>query len=90
VATSTPEMGFTLLKGDGRAHSASASAGVHLAFRGLRMSLEYIYEHVYFTGANLDATQDKQKPPNEPLRVIWRDSLNQDRHGIRFQAGYAF
>jgi hypothetical protein len=87
VATSTPEMGFTLLKGDGRAHSAGGSAGMHLAYRGLRLSLEYIYEHVYFTGANLE---DPQKTPSEPLRVIWRDSLKQDRHGLRFQAGYAF
>ena len=88
VATSTPETGFMLLKGEGRAHSASASAGVHLAHRGLRLSLEYIYEHVYFTGATTG--DGRMKTPNEPLRVIWRDSLNQDRHGIRFQAGYAF
>ncbi len=30
------------------------------------------------------------KTPNEDLRVVWRDSLKQDRHGIRFQVGYAF
>jgi hypothetical protein len=87
VATSTPEAGFLLLKGEGRGHSANASAGVHLSAKGLRLSVEYIYEHVYFTGA----TQDVQgKPPREDLRVIWQDSLKQDRHGIRFQAGYAF
>jgi hypothetical protein len=76
-----------LLVGDGRANSVSPSAGLQLSVRGLRMSLEYVFEYIYYTGASLE---DKQKTPSEDLRVVWRDSLRLDRHGVRFEAGYAF
>jgi hypothetical protein len=51
------------------------------------MSLEYVYEHVYYAGANLD---DMQMTPSADLTAVWQDSLHQDRHGVRFEAGYAF
>jgi hypothetical protein len=76
-----------LLIGEGRGNSVSASAGLQLSARGLRTSLEYVYEYVFYTGANAD---DMQKTPNEALRAVWRDSLTQDRHGIRFEVAYAF
>jgi hypothetical protein len=78
--------GVGLVKGNGVSHSASANAGLHLAVRWLRASLEYVYDYVYYTGAINQMT----KAPSEDLRVIWRDSLKQDRHGIRLQVGYAF
>jgi hypothetical protein len=79
--------GGNVLAGDGRAHSVDGSAGLLLSVRGLRLSLEYIFEYVYYTGANQN---DMQKTPSEDLRIVWSDSLRQDRHGIRFQVGYAF
>jgi hypothetical protein len=76
------------LQGHGNAHSLSGSAGLQLATGYVRLSLEYLYEYLFYTGANL--TNDPQHPPSEPLRVIWEDSLSQDQHGIRFQVGVAF
>ena len=76
-----------LLEGKGNAHSLSRSAGLQLATGYVRLSLEYLYEYVFYTGANLN---DPQRTPSEALRVIWDDSLSQDRHGIRFQVGFAF
>jgi hypothetical protein len=75
-----------VLAGEGRANSVSPSAGVQLSAKGLRMSLEYVFEYIYYTGAN----EDKQKAPSEDLRIVWRDSLRVDRHGVRFEVGYAF
>jgi hypothetical protein len=75
------------LQGKGNAHSLSGSAGLQLATGYLRLSLEYLYEYLFYTGANLN---DQQRTPSEALRVVWEDSLRQDRHGIRFQVGVAF
>jgi hypothetical protein len=75
------------LQGHGRASSLNASGGVQLATGYFRMSVEYVYEYVFYTGANLD---DMQKTPSEDLRLVWEDSLQQDRHGVRFQVGFAF
>jgi hypothetical protein len=77
----------TFLDGKGNAHSANLSGGFQLAVSYFRLSLEYIYEYVFYTGANLN---DMQQTPSEDLRTIWYDSLHQDRHGIRFQVGFAF
>jgi hypothetical protein len=79
--------GTTFLQGNGRANSVSASGGLQLAYSYLRLSLEYIFEYVFYTGANLS---DMQKTPSEDLRLVWADSLRQDRHGVRFQVGFAF
>ena len=65
----------------------SPSAGLQLAASYVRLSVEYIFEYVFYTGANLS---DEQKTPSEDLRLIWADSLKQDRHGVRFQVGFAF
>jgi hypothetical protein len=73
--------------GKGSANSLSVSAGLQLAVSYLRLSLEYLYEYVFYTGANLN---DEQRTPSEDLRVVWADSLQQDRHGVRFQVGFAF
>ena len=88
ILSPQPQMdgGTGLLTGNGRANSVSPSAGVQISAKGLRMTLEYVYEYVYYTGANLDEAQT----PSEDLRIVWRDSLRQDRHGVRFEVGYAF
>jgi hypothetical protein len=75
------------LDGKGRAHSVSLSGGLQLAISYVRLSLEYLYEYVFYTGANLN---DPQLSPSEELRAVWEDSLRQDRHGVRFQVGVAF
>jgi hypothetical protein len=75
------------LDGKGRAQSVSLSAGLQLAVSYVRLSLEYLYEYVFYTGANLN---DMQQTPSEELRGVWDDSLRQDRHGVRFQVGFAF
>jgi hypothetical protein len=77
----------TFLDGNGMAHSANLSAGFQLATGYVRLSLEYLYEYLFYTGANLN---DMQRKPSEDLRLVWSDSLHQDRHGIRFQVGLAF
>jgi hypothetical protein len=79
--------GANFLQGDGRAHSISASGGVQLAISYVRLSVEYVFEYLIYTGANLN---DMQKTPSEDLRLVWEDSLKQDQHGIRFQVGFAF
>ena len=79
--------GGPVLQGDGRANSLTASAGLQLAVSYLRLSIEYVFEYQIYTGANLN---DMQKTPSEDLRLVWEDSLNQDRHGVRFQVGFAF
>jgi hypothetical protein len=81
----TGQGGF--VQGDGRANSANASAGVQLAISYVRLSVEYVFEYLIYTGANVN---DMQKTPSEDLRLVWEDSLKQDQHGIRFQVGFAF
>jgi len=77
------------LDGQGTADSGSASGGVQLAVSMVRLSVEYIFEYVFYTGANLVAN-DPQRHPSPDLRQVWNDSLRQDRHGVRFQVGFAF
>jgi hypothetical protein len=79
--------GAPVLQGNGRSNSLNASAGVQFAISYLRLSVEYVFEYLIYTGANLN---DMQKTPSEDLRLVWEDSLNQDRHGVRFQVGFAF
>jgi hypothetical protein len=79
--------GSTFLDGNGNAHSVNLSGGLQLATGYVRLSLEYLYEYVFYTGANLN---DMLKTPSEDLRQVWYDSLHQDRHGVRFQVGLAF
>lgn len=88
VTTFNPMRSATpVLVGVARAHSASLSGGVQLAVRSLRVSLEYIFESIFYTGANL---ANVEQTPDDDVRVVWRDSLTKDRHGIRFGAGIAF
>ena len=81
------QMDAMFLQGNGRANSLNASAGVQLSISYVRLSLEYVFEYLIYTGANVS---DMQKTPSEDLRLVWEDSLNQDRHGIRFQVGFGF
>jgi hypothetical protein len=91
ILHSDPNGGSTFLRGTGRANSLSASAGVQLAVSYVRLSLEYIFEYQIYTGATSpDMTPNMRNMPNEDLRLVWEDSLNQDRHGVRFQVGFAF
>ncbi len=87
VSATTDSNGSNLLTGSGRANSVSGEGGLQVWIRAFRMSLEYVFEYAFYTGANLD---DKQKTPSEDLRVALHDSLRNDRNGIRFQVGYAF
>jgi hypothetical protein len=77
----------TFLDGKGSAHSVNLSGGLQLATGYVRLSVEYLYEYIFYTGANL---YDPMRTPSEDLRTIWSDSLYQDRHGVRFQVGFAF
>lgn len=77
----------TLVVGEGRAHSVSGGGGLELDMRNARLSVEYVYEHVYYAGAN---KQGMDMPPSQDLQSVWQKSLVQDRNGIRVQAGYAF
>ena len=76
-----------LLVGSGRANSLDAGAGLALGVRSFRMSLEYVFEYTFYTGASLD---DMKKTPSPELNTILANSLRGDRNGVRFQAGYAF
>lgn len=80
--------GADYLDGRGSANSVSGGGGVQLATGYVRFSLEYLYEYVFYTGANLTNTPDRA--PSEALRAIWVESLRTDRHGVRFQVGFAF
>ena len=75
------------LDGHGKADSGNLSAGAQLAVSQIRLSVEYVFEYVFYTGANLN---DMQMMPSEDLRTVWNESLKQDRHGVRFQVGFAF
>jgi hypothetical protein len=71
--------------GEARGHSMSAHAGLQLAVRNLRLSLEYVFQYVFFTGAN-----DDMKIPNEQMRIVWQETLDEHRHGVVFRVGYAY
>lgn len=82
-----PEYGIPLITGNGRAHSVTLEAGLLLTVRWFRVSLAYVYERIYYTGASGD---DVHLTPNADLDGVWRASLDQDRHSVRLEAGYAF
>ncbi len=73
------------MKGNGRAHSLNLAAGVQLSVSALRLSLEYLFEYIYFTGA-----EDTMVLPSKDLLAIWQSSVDADKHGVRFQVGIAF
>jgi hypothetical protein len=77
---------YMFLNGHGRADSGNVSLGAQLAVSNVRLSAEYIFEYVFYTGANLNQDQ----APSDDLNSVWIDSLKQDRHGFRFQVGFAF
>jgi hypothetical protein len=79
--------GSGYLSGSGRANSVCAGAGLALGFHSFRMSIEYVFEYAFYTGASLD---DDKKTPNAELDAILSGSLHGDRNGVRFQVGYAF
>jgi hypothetical protein len=81
------QTGAASYTGEARGHSMSAHAGAQLATRNLRLSLEYVFNYVFFTGANL---ADMEKTPNEQMRAVWYETLNEHRHGIQVRVGYAF
>lgn len=79
--------GSALLSGSGRANSYTLDAGAQLAYAAFRLSVEYQYEKAYYTGASGD---DPKKIPSAALNSVWSNSLNDDRHGVRVQVGFAF
>jgi hypothetical protein len=86
-STTPGNYGSTYLSGSGRANSVCAGAGLAFGFRSFRMSIEYVFEYAFYTGASLD---DDKKTPNPELDAALSTSLHADRNGVRFQAGYAF
>lgn len=77
----------SLVSGSGRANSVNGGGGLLLAVGAFRLSVEYVYEHVFYTGASLD---DAKKSPSPALDAVWSASLSDDSNGVRFQVGYAF
>jgi hypothetical protein len=75
------------LDGSGRANSACVGAGLAFGYRSFRMSIEYVFEYTFYTGASLN---DEKKTPSPELDTALSSSLHADRNGVRFQAGYAF
>lgn len=75
------------IAGAGRANSVSLAAGLAFGFRSFRMSIEYVFEYAFYTGANVD---DDKKTPSPELDTALSTSLRADRNGVRVQAGYAF
>jgi hypothetical protein len=73
--------------GSGRANSVALAAGLAFGLRSLRMSIEYVFEYAFYTGASLN---DDKKTPSPELDKALSSSLHADRNGVRFQAGYAF
>jgi hypothetical protein len=76
-----------IVEGTARAHFATLAAGLELARRALRIGLEYFFSYAFYTQAN---DNDAQLTEDVSLRRVWQDSLDGDRHGIRFRVGYAF
>ena len=79
--------GSGYISGSGRANSASLGAGLAFGFRSFRMSIEYVFEYTFYTGASLN---DDKKTPNAELDTALSSSLRADRNGVRFEVGYAF
>jgi hypothetical protein len=77
----------THIAGSGRANSVNLGAGLAFGYRSFRVSIEYVFEYAFYTGASLD---DDKKTPNAELDAALSTSLRADRNGVRFQAGYAF
>lgn len=77
----------THIAGSGRANTVNVGAGLAFALRSFRISIEYVFEYAFYTGASLD---DEKKTPSPQLDGILDTSLQGDRNGVRFQAGYAF
>ena len=73
--------------GSGRANSVCVGAGLALGFRSFRMSIEYVFEDTFYTGASLN---DEKKTPSPELDAALSTSLHADRNGVRFEVGYAF
>ena len=76
-----------VLTGSGRANSYNLGAGAQLAMAWFRLSVEYVYEHAFYTGAS---ASDSKRTPNQDLNAVWSTSLKDDQHGVRFQVGVAF
>jgi hypothetical protein len=76
-----------ILRGSGRANSYNLGGGVQLAVAWFRLSVEYVYEHAFYTGAS---ASDAKRTPNRDLNGVWSTSLKDDQHGVRFQVGFAF
>jgi hypothetical protein len=79
--------GSGYLSGSGRANSLALGAGLAFGFRSFRMSIEYVFEYTFYTGASLN---DEKKTPNAELDTALSSSLRADRNGVRFEVGYAF
>jgi hypothetical protein len=79
--------GSTYISGSGRANSVCVGAGLAFGYRSFRMSIEYVFEDTFYTGASLN---DDKKTPSPELDTALSTSLNADRNGVRFEVGYAF
>jgi hypothetical protein len=74
--------------GDATAHLATGTAGLSWTDKsGFRASIAYVFAYAFYTQARTD---DAMKTENDTLRNGWTDRLSAERHGVRFQVGYAF
>jgi len=81
------ECASTHIAGSGRANSVNLGAGLAFGYRSFRVSIEYVFEYAFYTGASLN---DDKKTPSPELDGILATSLHDDRNGVRFAVGYGF
>lgn len=79
---------FVTSDGDGTAHHVTASAGLSwTAQNGFRASFEWMYMRAFYVQAR---HTDAMVAHDPTMRAVFESSLKDDRHGVRFQVGYAF
>jgi len=74
--------------GSGVTHALTASLGATwTTTMGLRFSLEYIFAWAFY----VQASDNTGAHPHDPMmQAAFENTLASDRHGVRFQVGYAF
>jgi hypothetical protein len=75
-------------EGSGVAHALTASLGATWTTTvGLRFSLEYMFAWAFY----VQASDNTGAHPHDPMmQAAFDNTLATDRHGVRFQVGYAF
>jgi hypothetical protein len=72
----------------GKAHAVTAGGGVaFMAKSGFRVSAEYFYGRAFYAQVS---QRDPMRTHNPQILQVWKQTLTNDRHGVRLQVGYAF